>query len=422
MMDDKLKLYQSVHDYIASSWLGAVHDPEVEKLDKTRNLEIFPLLPYPYVPPCIQGDFTILYYWDTYFTNRGLILDGHLDLAKDNVANLLYLLKKYGKVPNANRSFLIAFNSQPPYLHMMIDDIEKVAPDEPWLKECYFAEKIEYAFWMEQRLTPLGLNRYNHNPVTAKALLDYYNDNIGPRLKKEKGLSDQDKIRLADQMVSSAEAGEDFNPRFGERGCFFIPSDLNACLYWMECHLGEWAKRFEPEQASFFLKQAEKRKRLMDRYLLGEDGLYYDYDFEKKERQTLRHSGMSMAFLSGLSDSKIACKSLVDSLLLPHGLTCTEPYQDEVIYQWGYPFLWPGENFRCYEACQKLGLEETAAKIAIAYLDNVSGVFQKEHRLFEAYDAEKGGLNDKKEYPATEMLGWTAGTFELFYQDLFLKK
>jgi alpha,alpha-trehalase len=413
-----IESYRQVHEYIVSSWKEAVHDPLVEKNDPTRDCTIFPLLPYPYVPPCIQGTFTILYYWDTYFTNAGLLLDGQTELAKDNVENLLYLLEKYGKVPNANRSFLIAFNSQPPYLHLMVQDVYNVTHDDAWLKKCYFSLKKEYAFWMKERLTPTGLNRYYHNPVTPKALLDYYNDNIGPRLKEERALSDEEKVRLADQMVSSAEAGQDFNPRFGERGCFYNPADLNACLYHFEITLASWAGQFEPEMQGIFKKASEKRKALMDRYLLGEDGLYYDYDFEQGQRSSLKFSGMSLAFRFGLSSSHEAFQTLMDALLLPHGVSCTDKYQSPFVYQWGYPFLWPGENFHCFQAAGTLGLTDLQKEIGIRYLDNVTQVFLEKKRLFEAYDAEKGGLNDRKEYPATEMLGWTAGTFELCYRAL----
>jgi len=422
MKESPEERFRLVHNYIVSSWKEAVHDPEVEKKDLSRDREIFPLLPYPYVPPCIQGTFTILYYWDTYFTNAGLLIDGETELAKDNVENLLYMLDKYGKVPNANRSFLIAFNSQPPYLHLMVEDVYKKTHDEAWLKKRYFALKKEYAFWMKERLTPTGLNRYHHNPVSPKALLDYYNDNIGPRLKEERSLSDQEKIVLADQMVSSAEAGQDFNPRFGERGCFYNPADLNACLYHFETTMATWAQKFEPEMQGIFEKASIQRKTLMDRYLLSEDGLYYDYDFEKGQRSSLKFSGMSLAFRFGLSTSKKAFQTLMDALLLEHGVSCTEPYQGPFVYQWGYPFLWPGENFHCFEAAKTLGMKDLERKIGLRYLNNVTDVFFEKKRLFEAYDAENGGLNTKKEYPATEMLGWTAGTFELCYEMLESKK
>lgn len=61
-------------------------------------------LPYPYtVPGLDEKIFNELYYWDTYFTNAGLILSNNIEQAKNNVDNILYLVKKFGFMPNANR-------------------------------------------------------------------------------------------------------------------------------------------------------------------------------------------------------------------------------------------------------------------------------------------------------------------------------
>ena len=47
-------------------------------------------LPYPYTVPCVSGMFQEMYYWDTYFTNLGLILSDKLGQAKNNTDNILY--------------------------------------------------------------------------------------------------------------------------------------------------------------------------------------------------------------------------------------------------------------------------------------------------------------------------------------------
>ena len=39
-------------------------------------------LPYPYTTPCVKDTFQEIYYWDTYFTNAGLLLWGKTELAK----------------------------------------------------------------------------------------------------------------------------------------------------------------------------------------------------------------------------------------------------------------------------------------------------------------------------------------------------
>ena len=42
-------------------------------------------LPYSYSVPTIRGMFQEMYYWDTYFTNEGLLILGDLGQARKNV-------------------------------------------------------------------------------------------------------------------------------------------------------------------------------------------------------------------------------------------------------------------------------------------------------------------------------------------------
>ena len=48
-------------------------------------------LPRPYTVPCTDTHFQEMYYWDTYFTHRGLLLSGRLQVVLDNIENFIYL-------------------------------------------------------------------------------------------------------------------------------------------------------------------------------------------------------------------------------------------------------------------------------------------------------------------------------------------
>ena len=74
--------YLKTHDFIKNRWKDGVKE----------NLEGEYSLPFPFEPPCIDGLFLCIFYWDTYYTNKGLIRDGYFDIAKNNVDNLIYLL------------------------------------------------------------------------------------------------------------------------------------------------------------------------------------------------------------------------------------------------------------------------------------------------------------------------------------------
>lgn len=47
-------------------------------------------LPYPYTVPCADGMFNELYYWDTYFTNKALLVLGQAEQAANNTKDILY--------------------------------------------------------------------------------------------------------------------------------------------------------------------------------------------------------------------------------------------------------------------------------------------------------------------------------------------
>ena len=86
-------------------------------------------------------------------------------------------------------------------------------------------------------------------------------------------------------------------------------------------------------------------------------------------------------------------------------------------YQWGFPNAWPPHNYWAYTANKKLGLKETAADIRRKWLDNVSTEFEKSGKIYEKYDGVAGGKATVNEYGLPEMLGWTAGTYQVFYNE-----
>ena len=95
--------------------------PKTIRECKEDNYPFF-TLPKPYNVPCASGMFQEMYYWDTYFTNRGLILDGDVMQAKNNVENLSAMAERFGFVLNGNRAEFIN-NSQPPFLSQAIREI-----------------------------------------------------------------------------------------------------------------------------------------------------------------------------------------------------------------------------------------------------------------------------------------------------------
>ena len=93
-------------------------------------------LPYEYFVPSIKGMFQEMYYWDTFFTSKGLYLSGREALVKSSVDDMFYLVDKFGYMPNGSNVGLIS-RSQPPFLCMMVSDVYDVFKDRVWLKSAY---------------------------------------------------------------------------------------------------------------------------------------------------------------------------------------------------------------------------------------------------------------------------------------------
>lgn len=407
--------YKKTSEYIKRSWLSAV-----KKKDADKNF----LMPYDYIPPCVDGDLINLYYWDTYFTNLGLYEDGLENYAYNNIKNLIFCLDKFGCVPNMCRANGATYASQPPLLFMMIRDYYRFTGDIVFLSDGYRALKKEYAFWMTKRSSETGLNRYgsNFDYSAGDPDLSDFSKRIGVDLS---GLTRAEKTALALDRCAEGESGHDYTPRFCGRAYEVNPVDLNSYLYGFECAMSEFADILgkDKTESDQWAEKAQLRKTLMDELLLDRaSGVYFDYDFERKERNNIFSGANYLPYVFGITADKSALSSINARLVKKYGVLCCEELKnDGLTYQWGYPNSWAPYNYFAYEANRLCGNQTESINIATAWLDNISETFEKTGKLYEKYDAITGGAATVNEYGVPEMLGWTAGTFEKMFSELTKK-
>lgn len=196
-------------------------------------------LPYPYTVPSVKDSFQELYYWDTYFTNVGLIRCGKESLAKSNADDFLYLVQKYGFIPNGNRTFYLK-RSQPPYLAFAVSDVYDAIRDDEWLKNAYPVIKKEYDFWMRKRISPIGLNVYGDNGETAEDCVK----NAEAVIARTGIKCGESAESVGRNHFAEFESGWDCTPRFNARCAEFCPIDLNCNLYFYERFLDNVQKKF----------------------------------------------------------------------------------------------------------------------------------------------------------------------------------
>ena len=213
-------MQNNVTQYINSHW-----DDCVRELQEDSGETIG--LPYPYAIPA-AGHFEELFYWDTYFLNKGLEISKKHLLAKCNADNMLYLIEKYGFMPNANKTYYIRDRiSQPPFLSQMVRDVYEHFKDVVWLSGAYMILKKEYDFWMTERRSPNGLNFYS-GKLTDEKITHLIAGMLAERIGYTPDISDD---CAALHCMCCWESGWDMSPRWGVEGYNYNPVDLNSIMY-----------------------------------------------------------------------------------------------------------------------------------------------------------------------------------------------
>ena len=359
-------------------------------------------LPNPYNVPSITDHFQEMYYWDTYFLNRGLILNGHVQQAKNNAENMFYLIDKYGFMPNGNRTYYL-HNSQPPFLSMMVYDIFSATNDKIWLKKAYDVLLKEYDFWINNRRSPIGLTMYTGN---VKMAILRRIGNRPPDITDEK---------LSMQYVAICESGWDINPRFDFHIEDFIPVELNALMYAFETNMENFSITLGIDSSDVWKERAENRKALMNKYLL-KDGIFYDYDFKNDVISDKFTCASIYPMMVGMLTDEQAeiLKNNIPRLETEYGLAVTEKEYDadKYSYQWQYPNGWAPMYSIAINALNRYGFYDDAKRIAKKYVNLIEENFQKTNNLWEKYNVKTGGVDVKLEGSnMPPMMGWTAGVY-----------
>ena len=398
------KFKENVHEYIVRNIKKCVR---FEPKDQDTLIG----LPYPYLVPSISDAFQEMYYWDTYFACKGLLLENETDIAKNCAEDMAYLIERYGFMPNGNRTRYLG-HSQPPYFCMLVDEVYKKTEDIDWLYKMYpFIEK-EYHFWMTSRLSKIGLNYYSSADFDeAEGRIAY--EDITKRVKYKKPISlYKSYADFAENALAECESGWDFNPRFDFLCKSFAPADLNSNLYEYEVLMGKFSIILQNGRESEWQKRAEVRADLMRRY--SWNGSYFaDYNFNENTHSPVFSAAAFHPLFVGLATEAEAesTRKLLYKIEMPHGIAACEKLSGHASYQWAYPNAWAPLHDITVLGLSKYGYKEDALRIAGKYVAAIDGIFESTHNLWEKYNAEDGTIKVVNEYEMPKMLGWTAGVY-----------
>lgn len=384
----------------------------------------------------------VQFYWDTYFTQVGLLKHNKIRLAKGGINNLLNLVDSLGFAPNANADWG-SNRSQPPYLSMMVRDLYPYLQDKIWLQKAYRSLLTEYHFWtdtsvnaIEKNYTSInGLQRYFHH-ASNQQLLDLYNPELINRFGFSKNADTATMLKVAAYYAAEAETGMDFTTRFEHRCPDFVAVDLNSNLYLYELNFAWMEKELGINSKANWLQKAASRKALVNKYCWSEKrGTYLDYDFVNNRHSKVAAVTMLSPLYAGIASPKQAKRVVANLPLLEcdWGLTSTEASVEVHSYQWDHFSVWAPLQSLAIMALDKYGYKKDAKRIAAKWLDIVAANFEKPDpisfvkkedgkqqtvnrvfgKTYEKYTSN-GKINDR-EYNASVLAGWTAGAYALAY-------
>lgn len=407
-------------------------------------------LPYPYVVP--GGRFNEMYGWDSYFTQVGLVRDNELVLAKNMTDNFLYQIEHYGKILNANRTYYLS-RSQPPFLTQMILDVYRKQPNRAWLRATVPAIEKYYRFWTtEPHLTKeTGLSRYydlgdgpapevlsGERDAQGRDHYDLVKEYYRTHEVKDYDLSryyDKEKDQLTPLFYkgdrSMRESGFDPSNRFGPFNADIIHYDpvcLNSLLYLMETDTAEILRILgRAPQARVWLKRAEERRQRINRLMWDEkDGLYYDYNFERKEVRRYPFITTFHPLWVGVADKRQAARIVANLHLFERrgGLLTSTNVTGS---QWDAPFGWAPTEMIAIQGLRRYGYNKEADRITANFLSLILKEFIQHNTIVEKYDVERresevsAGL--KFGYKSNEIgFGWTNAAFTELYAQLPLRE
>ena len=390
-------------------------------------------LPNDYVVP--GGRFREVYYWDSYFTMLGLLVDGQLDYARRMVDNFAYLIDTVGFIPNGNRSYYLS-RSQPPFFAPMVGLLDG-ATEEDMVARYLPQLEAEYAFWMrgydEVRDAGQSALRVARTPG-GFVLNRYFDERPRPRPEgyREDSLLARDANRPAAQLYTdlraAAESGWDFSSRWFSdpadigtiRTTRIAPVDLNCLLYYLERMLaGAYAKTGDDARVQTYSQRAYERRRAVLSVFWDEELRWfvdYDLDTDRATGEATLAGMFPLYFeLATPEQAAAAAERLEADFLKPGGVVTSLRATGQ---QWDAPNGWPPLQWVTIRGLRNYGHEELAREVADRWMATGRAVYARTGKVTEKYNVvDTSGSAGGGEYPNQDGFGWSNGVFARLIED-----
>jgi alpha,alpha-trehalase len=398
---------RSPEDHIKALW------PYLHRsADPTDILSTKVPLPHSYIVP--GGRFQEVYYWDSYFTELGLLAHGHRSWVGDLLDNFAHFIDTYGHIPNGNRTYFLS-RSQPPFFALMVDAYAKGAEEPMDVYERYLpALEKEYTFWSTEHRNEDGKTTY-WDAGNSPRIEMYRTDLEWEAHAKEHPLFFQ-------HLRAACESGWDFSSRWladpMDLGTIhtmdIAPVDLNSLLLFLEELL------FNLSGNKVYQDAAYERKFKLQTEFFTEEG-FQDIDLRIGTGTGAVSAAVFYPLFVGAATTDQAAFTVEHHLpqLLETGGLLTTPINSG--QQWDAPNGWAPLQWIAVMGLDRYGFKEEARDLATRWIQtcdiiyNARGKFVEKYNVVEPENLSKGG-----EYDVQDGFGWSNGVYIAMLE--YLKK
>uniref|UniRef100_A0A8D2JF90 Trehalase n=1 Tax=Varanus komodoensis TaxID=61221 RepID=A0A8D2JF90_VARKO len=354
---------------------------------------------------------------DSFWIIEGLLLSGMAATAEGMIQNFLFLVEKFGHIPNGGRVYYER-RSQPPFLTLMMESYLKHTNSTSFLRRNIHLLEAEYRFWQQQRAVNIStggqqyqLNRYRVPESGEQGVLQA--------------------CSLWAELKTAAESGWDFSSRWflpgprstqatlrDTKASEVVPVDLNAILCRVERLLATFYRELGNSQKADSFQAAHEQRVAAIRAVLWDDqaGSWFDYDLLQQRKSTAFYpSNVAPLWAECGVDAAVVEKALgylqgSSALSYANGLPASLARTGQ---QWDLPNAWAPLQHMVIEGLAKSSLpqaQELAFTLAQRWVRMNLAVYERHHAMFEKYVVEGDGEpGTGGEYPVQVGFGWTNG-------------
>lgn len=383
----------------------------------------------PYLTPSGPGTgehftFAEQYRWDTYFQNKGLILAGGYDLAKDQLLNLADVFDEYKRIPNALTTVFLSHAQPPLEAISVVDLLEAGFPAGEWSKQMI-------------------------RVIEEDLLTEWWDFETG-KLHKRQVLPTVEKYGLLTRytrmhfhpLLTGCEDGKDHNWISATYGSDYLPVQLNAIIYQMLTVLIDYFKDEklgnDKTKADLYRQYQQQLYKDFQKFFWCEKGKwkgFRNYSIHKSSEGSILYGDLSAEVwplfvgIATEEQAEVIKNNLAKyyagdlglattSLELREGGSIQQEPQGGWTFQWEYPNCWPPLMYVAVEGLKKYGYEKEALDYQKRWIKAVEIEFPIIHGFAEKSPYAQDVPIFEGYYGVVHGFGWTIGVYLDFINDL----